>query len=162
MRTAIQAVKRYENPVQCAIGEKLRAVVADGSAEYLSVVCTLLEFHESVDLVGRAADSEEAIQLALKLRPDLILVDLDMPSAKLAISAINLCRGESGPRIIAMSSSDSIPAESSALILTVSAIVHKDNLREEFLTVLSALYDVPDALPVEWAARQENWSEEAC
>ena len=52
--------------------QRLSAVVADGSARYLDTVCAIEEFHEIVDLVGRATNFEESIELALDFRPDQI------------------------------------------------------------------------------------------
>jgi len=58
---------------------KPRALVVDDSLTILHAICALLEHHEIVELVGRAESGEEAIDAALALRPDLVLMDADMP-----------------------------------------------------------------------------------
>jgi len=58
---------------------KPRALVVDDSATILHAICALLEHHKIVDLAGRAESGEEAIDAALALRPDLVLMDADMP-----------------------------------------------------------------------------------
>ena len=70
----------YEN-------QRLRLIVADGTPRYLETVRNVSEFHGIVDLVGRGATFEETIQLAVHLRPDLVLMDIEMPSAMVAIAA---------------------------------------------------------------------------
>jgi len=58
---------------------KKRAVVADDSATILHAICTLLEHHRVVEIVGRAESGSEAINRVRELRPELVLVDADMP-----------------------------------------------------------------------------------
>ena len=89
MRTAIHRSEHcgslspeYEN-------RRLRLIVADGTPGYLDTVRNVLEFHDIVDLLGRAANFEETIHLTVNLRPDLILLDMEMPSAMVAIAAIS-------------------------------------------------------------------------
>jgi two-component system, NarL family, response regulator DegU len=40
---------------------------------------TILELEPGMAVVGEAADGEEAVQRALKLRPDIVLMDIQMP-----------------------------------------------------------------------------------
>jgi DNA-binding NarL/FixJ family response regulator len=58
---------------------KKRAVVADDSATILHAICTLLEHHRVVEIVGRAESGPEAINRVGELRPELVLLDADMP-----------------------------------------------------------------------------------
>jgi len=124
--------------------QRLSAVVADGSARYLDTVCAVEEFHEIVDLVGRATNFEETIELALDFRPDLVLMDIEMPSAHLAVAAMLLATAKT--RIIGISAADSIPLDTPSLILSFSALLHQSRLREEFLPALHALYRYPATL----------------
>ena len=71
----------YEN-------RRLRLIVADGTPTYLETVRSVLEFHDMADLLGRAANFEKTIQLVVNLRPDLVLMDIEMPSAMVAIATI--------------------------------------------------------------------------
>lgn len=74
---------------------KLRVVLADGSAESMNAVLALLELHDLVDLIGRAASIDEALQLTVNHAPDLLLIDLDMERAKLLIPAVVLSASSS-------------------------------------------------------------------
>jgi DNA-binding NarL/FixJ family response regulator len=58
---------------------KPRTLVVDDSLTILHAICTLLEHHKIVDLVGRAESGEETLDRALALGPDLVLIDADMP-----------------------------------------------------------------------------------
>jgi DNA-binding NarL/FixJ family response regulator len=121
--------------------QRLSVVVADGSARYLDTVEAVEEFYEIVDLVGRATNFEETIELALSLRPDLVLMDIEMASAKVAIRAILMSKPET--KIVGVSADDSIPLETPNLILSFNALLHQSRLREEFLPALQVLYSYP-------------------
>lgn len=45
--------------------QRLKLIIADGTPRYLDTVRNVLEFHDIVDLLGRAATFEETIQLAV-------------------------------------------------------------------------------------------------
>jgi DNA-binding NarL/FixJ family response regulator len=59
--------------------ERLRIVVADDQAAVREGLVALLGMLPGVDVVGAAANGEEAIRLVATERPDAILLDLHMP-----------------------------------------------------------------------------------
>src|SRR5687768_8308322 len=56
-----------------------RVIVADDHAVTRHGVRLLVDGLEGVEVVGEASTGNEAIELAKELRPDVILMDLDMP-----------------------------------------------------------------------------------
>jgi two-component system chemotaxis response regulator CheB len=59
--------------------DKLRVMVVDDSAFNRRTIGDLLTNIEGVEVVGKAADGDEALKLAASLTPDLITLDLEMP-----------------------------------------------------------------------------------
>ncbi len=59
--------------------ERLRVLVVDDSAVNRRSISDALSLSSEVEVVGKAADGEEALRLALLLRPDVITLDLEMP-----------------------------------------------------------------------------------
>lgn len=57
----------------------IRIVVADDHAVVRSGLAGLLDTVEDIEVVGAATNGEEAVDLARSLRPDLVLMDLQMP-----------------------------------------------------------------------------------
>jgi len=57
----------------------LRVLVVDDSAANRRNVSTLLAEHPGIEVVGRAADGDEALRLCASLSPDLVTLDLQMP-----------------------------------------------------------------------------------
>lgn len=57
----------------------VKILIADDIAETRENIKRLLYFEEDMQIVGEAADGEEAVKLAEKLQPDVILMDINMP-----------------------------------------------------------------------------------
>ena len=57
----------------------LRILVADDNERIRNGVCSVLEAHSGWVVCGRAVDGADAVQKAMELRPDVILVDVSMP-----------------------------------------------------------------------------------
>ncbi|MDB4974144.1 MAG: Chemotaxis response regulator protein-glutamate methylesterase CheB [Myxococcaceae bacterium] len=58
---------------------KLRVMVVDDSALNRRTIGDVLGALDGVEVVGKAADGDEALRLAASLMPDLITLDLEMP-----------------------------------------------------------------------------------
>jgi two-component system chemotaxis response regulator CheB len=57
----------------------IRVLVVDDSAYNRRNIADVFAGHPEVEVVGKAADGEEALQLVTLLRPDVITLDLEMP-----------------------------------------------------------------------------------
>jgi DNA-binding NarL/FixJ family response regulator len=56
-----------------------RVLIADDHPLVLSGLRALLETLDGIEVVGQAADGREAVRLATSLRPDVVVMDLQMP-----------------------------------------------------------------------------------
>jgi NarL family two-component system response regulator LiaR len=59
--------------------EPIRVLVVDDHAVVREGLQAFLELQDGIEVVGEAVDGQEAVETAVRLRPDVILMDLVMP-----------------------------------------------------------------------------------
>ena len=59
--------------------DTIRVLVVDDHALFRRGICQVLLGEEGIDVVGEAEDGAEAHALAVRLRPDVVLMDVNMP-----------------------------------------------------------------------------------
>lgn len=58
---------------------KCRILIVDDYQPIRETMRSLLTLHDDIQVIGEAADGNEAIQMVTACRPDVILMDLNMP-----------------------------------------------------------------------------------
>ncbi len=66
---------------------RIRIIMADDNPEICSYFSDLLSRQEDMELVGTASSGAEAVQLARRLQPDIVLMDIQMESRTAGITA---------------------------------------------------------------------------
>ena len=61
------------------MGQPIRILIADDHALLRRGLATLLGFNKDISVVGDAKNGEEAVKAAIKLKPDVVVMDLSMP-----------------------------------------------------------------------------------
>ncbi|WP_203364340.1 response regulator transcription factor [Bacillus sp. REN10] len=57
----------------------IRIFIAEDQRMLLSALGTLLNLEEDMEIIGQAADGQEAVGLIKRLKPDVCLMDIEMP-----------------------------------------------------------------------------------
>lgn len=76
---------------RCSASNPFRIVVADDHPLVRTGVCYTLEGHDSYRVIGEASDAEEAFRRVQELRPDLLILDLEM-AGRAPLELIQDCR----------------------------------------------------------------------
>jgi two-component system, NarL family, response regulator LiaR len=82
----------------------IRVMVVDDHAVVREGLRTFLQLQEGMEVVGEAADGEEAVERAVALAPDVILMDLVMPGLDGAGAMRRLRERAPGSRVIVLTS----------------------------------------------------------
>jgi DNA-binding NarL/FixJ family response regulator len=117
----------------------IRVLLADDQRVVREGLGTLLALLEGIELVGTAADGEEAVALAAEHDPDIVLMDLRMPRVD-GIEAIRrlAARGER-PRAIALTTYADDASVLGALRAGARGYLTKDAGAEEILAAVQAV-----------------------
>ena len=84
--------------------QQIRIMVVDDHAVVRGGLAKFLTVHPDLHLVGEAESGEEAVLLAQRLRPDVVLMDLKMPGMD-GVAATRLLREKCpGCRVIVLTS----------------------------------------------------------
>jgi DNA-binding NarL/FixJ family response regulator len=84
----------------------IRVLVADDQPLVRSGFRMVIEERDDLDLVGEAADGEQALRLAGELEPDVILMDVRMPNLDGIEATRRLVDGGSAARILVLTTFD--------------------------------------------------------
>lgn len=77
--------------------EKIKMIIADDDSSSRLLLQHTIKLFSDFEIIAEAANGEELYQLALELRPDLLLADINMPGLS-GLDAVKLCK-ESMPSL---------------------------------------------------------------
>lgn len=79
----------------------IRVLIADDQALVRAGFVKILDSEVGIDVVGEAADGDQAVTAALRTRPDVVVMDIRMPRLDgIAATARIVAEAPSGPRVL--------------------------------------------------------------
>jgi CheY-like chemotaxis protein len=131
---------RSRPPAVRPAAEKLRVLIADAdeNALFAEAVTAVLGLGNWIQVVARARNGQEAVELAAALEPDLILLDLELPIVD-GIEATRRIRETSEAAVLILTNSDSPPEAEDARAAGAAGFVRKDVICSEFMVRVEEL-----------------------
>jgi DNA-binding NarL/FixJ family response regulator len=118
----------------------LRILLVDDFASWRSYVASVLQERECFEVVGEAADGQEAIEKATELQPDLILMDIAMPKLN-GIEAARCIRDRAAnSKIVFISLEISDELAEAAVAVGAQAYIVKREIRAKLLPTIDSLF----------------------
>ncbi|MEJ9281360.1 MULTISPECIES: response regulator transcription factor [Ureibacillus] len=77
----------------------IRIVIAEDQGMLLGALSSLLNMEDDMEVVGRAKNGEEAVRLVNELKPDICIMDIEMP-VKTGLDAAEELNGKTDCKII--------------------------------------------------------------
>jgi DNA-binding NarL/FixJ family response regulator len=118
-------------------GVSRRVLIVDDHDGFRSFARALLNA-EGFDVVGEAADAESALQAAAKLRPDLVLLDVQLPDADGFDIAERLAAAAQPPAVVLVSTRDAASYRRRLATTTARGFIPKGELSGAALLALVA------------------------
>ncbi len=119
-----------------ARGESLRLLVADDDPVARLMLGAILRREPGFEVVGEAEDAGQAVELALRRRPDIVLLDVNMPGGGGARAAVEIREGLPDVKIVAISADDSQGSQYDMMRAGAVGFITKGAPDDEILRVI--------------------------
>ncbi len=116
----------------------IRILLADDQALFREGLRTLLALQPDLEVVGEAGDGEEAVRLAARLHPDVVLMDLQMPVLDGVEATRRLHASQPACRVIALTTFDDDESVFEALRAGATGYLLKDTPSARLLEAIRA------------------------
>jgi DNA-binding NarL/FixJ family response regulator len=113
-------------------------LIADDQALVRAGLRMVLDVEDDIAVVGEAANGEQAVHGARRLRPDIVLMDIRMPELDGIAATRQIAHGESAPlaRVLILSTFDLDEYVYDALGAGASGFLLKDSSTEELVNAI--------------------------
>lgn len=119
------------------MGDKIRVLIVDDSGLVREILKSMLERDPAIQVIGMAENGEKGVELAQKLKPEVITMDINMPVMD------------------GFAATEQIMAHCPAPILILSSVIDKDGVYTTFNALAAGAVDVmekPSGLEINvWA-----------
>src|SRR5215210_7553774 len=85
------------------MADQIRVLIVDDIPETRDHLTKLLGFETDIEVVGSASSGKEALDLAVKLSPDVVLMDINMPDMDGISATEQLAARAPGAAVVMMS-----------------------------------------------------------
>ncbi|MFJ3393524.1 response regulator transcription factor [Leifsonia aquatica] len=131
----------------------IRVIVADDQAIIRDGLVTVLGLLPDIEVVGEAADGEQAVALAVAQRPDVALMDLRMPGVDGVAATERIARDAPGTAVLVLTTYADDESILSALRAGARGYLTKDAGRAELAAAVRAVASGQSTFAPEVGAR---------
>ena len=119
--------------------DPMRVLFVEDFVPFRKLICSTLVERPDLQIVGEASDGLEAVQKAVELKPDLVLMDIGLPSLNGIEAARRIREIVPEAKIIFLSQESSADVMQEALSVGASAYVVKVSAGTELVSALEAV-----------------------
>ena len=114
----------------------LRVLIADDHRLFAEALEAILATDERIEVVGQASDGEQAVELARKLGPDVVLMDVSMPVLDGFEATREIRAAGEGIRVLMLTGSNSRDDVDRSREAGASGYVTKDRIASELVATI--------------------------
>ena len=130
-----------------ATAERIKVLVADDEETVRDVLEALLGSEPEIDMIGAAADTEAAIELACKTLPDVALVDVHMPGGGGTRATREILRRSPPTKVVALSAHEDVSTVLTMLRAGAVGYVVKGDSTDEILSAIHRTVEGKTSVP---------------
>lgn len=128
------------------MAEKIRVIIVDDLPETRENVRKLLQFEPDVEVVAQAGDGDQAIEVARQHKPDVILMDINMPGKDGISASQAITRAVPSAQIIIMSVQSEADYLRRAMLAGARDFLMKPFSGDELMAAIRRVYETRPAL----------------
>ena len=129
---------RSEPDGRCGLSVAVRVLVVEDFEPFLQFILSMLGKRRDLQVIGEVADGLEAVREAVELKPDLILMDIGLPSLNGIEAARQICKLVPESKIIFLSQEYSADVVQEALRVGAWGYVVKRSAATDLLAAVEA------------------------
>jgi CheY-like chemotaxis protein len=116
-----------------------RVLIVDDDSKVSRAIFRLLALRH--DVVGSVADGSEVVEAVRRLQPDVVVLDLNLPSLNGLSACRQIMQGNTEVRVIMFTASDDPKAKERAFEAGASAFVYKLGPVQDLLLAIQGPHD---------------------
>lgn len=120
---------------------KIRILLVDDHAVVRKGLISLLEDENNLQIVGDVGSGKEALELVPKLKPEIILLDLNMPEMSGMETAKHLKKLSPAPKILVFSMHNDTDYVLNSIENGVDGYLLKDSEKDEIMLGINTVYE---------------------
>ena len=121
--------------------QSIRVLVVEDHESWRRYFSTLLPKHDGLEVIGEVADGLEAVQKAEELQPDLILLDVGLPTLNGIEAARRVRKVSPASKVLFVSETRSADVAEEALNTGAGGYVLKSDAESELLPAIRAVLE---------------------
>ena len=121
----------------------MRVLIADDEPLFAEALEVLLADDGRIEVVGRASDGHEAVELSRELEPDVVLMDLSMPGLDGIHATEEIASGEGRPRVLVLTGSEDPADVARARKAGAAGYLTKDQIAETLVDAIISAGRIP-------------------
>lgn len=120
--------------------ELIRVLIAEDQTLMRQGLKTILDLEDGFEVVGVACDGREAVDRALVLRPDIVLMDVQMPHVNGVVATAQLSASLPSARVIILTTFDNDDYVFDGIKAGARGYLLKDTPADELLNTIRRVY----------------------
>jgi pilus assembly protein CpaE len=125
--------------------DKIRVLIVDDLPETRENVRKLLQFESDVDVIAQAASGEQAVELAKEHKPDIILMDINMPGLDGIAASQTIMQSVPSAQIVIMSVQSEADYLRRAMLAGARDFLMKPFSGDELIAAIRRVYQMRPA-----------------
>jgi two-component system response regulator NreC len=121
------------------VSDRIRVLICEDHALFREGLRAVLREHARLEVVGEAAQGREAVEAALRLRPDVVLMDIEMPEMSGLEATRRIVEAGPGVKVLVLTLYDDEEVIASCLDAGASGYVLKDGPAAQLVYAIEAV-----------------------